>query len=76
MDEFNGLIISTQLSTLGLNPHKYGYIDVNTHDGKQLKFKIGADTEYETLKIGENVKIQSGPAGWGGILTAKTVVKL
>jgi hypothetical protein len=65
MDEFNGLIISTQLSTLGLNPHKYGYIDVNTHDGKQLKFKIG-----------ENVKIRSGPAGWGGILTAKTVVKL
>jgi len=76
MDELNGLIVSTQLSTLGTNPHKYGYIDVETPDGKQLKFKIVADTEYDTLEIGKNVKVSSGPAGWGGILTAKNVAKL
>ena len=76
MDEFNGLIVSTQLSNLGTNPHKYGYIDINTPDGKQLKVKIGADTEYNSLEIGEKVKIRSGPAGFNGILTAKTVVKL
>jgi len=76
MNEFNGLIVSTQLSNLGTNPHKYGYIDIDTPDGKQLKFKIGADTEYDTLEIGEMVKVRSGPAGWGGILTAKNVTKL
>ena len=76
MHEFNGLIVSTQLSNLGTTLHKYGYIDINTTDGKQLKFKIGADTEYDTLEIGETVKIRSGPAGWGGILTAKNVTKL
>ena len=76
MDEFNGLIVSTNLSTLGTNPHKYGYIDVDTTDGKQLKIKIVADTEYDTLNVGENVTIRSGPAGWGGILTAKNVTKL
>ncbi|MCK4484213.1 MAG: hypothetical protein KAU89_05275 [Candidatus Thorarchaeota archaeon] len=76
MDEFNGLIVSTQLSTMGTNPHKYGYIDVSTADGRQLKFKIVADTDYDTLEIGETVKVQSGPVGYGGILTAKIVTKL
>lgn len=64
-------IISAQLGNIGKK--QYGFIDVKTEEKEELKIKIAAFTEYDTLDIGKKVHILAETIGDMGIMTAKTI---
>lgn len=66
-----GSITSAQLGNLGKK--RYGFIGVKTEEKEELKIKVAAFTEYETLDIGRRVHIVAEAIGNMGIMTAKTI---
>ncbi|MHA2047950.1 MAG: hypothetical protein ACW99G_24470 [Candidatus Thorarchaeota archaeon] len=58
---FTGHIISNQLGNMGSK--KYGFIGLKTKNKEELKIKISAFTKYDTLDVGERVRIEAESIG-------------
>jgi hypothetical protein len=72
--QVSGKIISNQLGIFGPNETKYGYISVQTKEKTTINIKIDAYTQYETLKIGDAVIIETEPLGNTDILVARKII--
>ncbi len=68
---FTGSITSAQLGNIG--PKQYGFIDIKTEEKGNLKIKVAAYTEYDTLDVGKRVHIVATNLGNMGIMTAKSI---
>ncbi|MHA2220683.1 MAG: hypothetical protein ACXAAO_01325 [Candidatus Thorarchaeota archaeon] len=68
---FTGHIISNQLGNMGSK--KYGFIGLKTKNKEELKIKISAFTKYDTLDVGERVRIEAESIGNMGIFTARLI---
>ena len=68
---FTGHIVSNQLGNMGSK--KYGFIGLKTKNKEELKIKISAFTKYETLDVGERVRIEAESIGNMGIFTARLI---
>ncbi|MHA2177694.1 MAG: hypothetical protein ACXABH_11150 [Candidatus Thorarchaeota archaeon] len=68
---FTGHIVSNQLGYMGSK--KYGFIGLKTKNKEELKIKISAFTKYDTLDVGERVRIEAESIGNMGIFTARLI---
>jgi hypothetical protein len=70
----SGKIISSQLGIYGKDEMLYGFITVETQEGKHVTLKIDAYTEYETIKVGDHVRIDVHSLANTNILLAREIV--
>ncbi|MFX0108913.1 MAG: hypothetical protein ACFE7R_11555 [Candidatus Hodarchaeota archaeon] len=70
----SGKIISSRIGYFGKEEMPYGFITVETQEGKHVTLKIDAYTEYETIKIGDFVRVDVHSLGNTEILVAKYIV--
>ena len=68
---FTGSIVSAELGNIGKKP--YGFISIETEDHEQLRVKVAAFTNYDTLDIGQRVCVVAETLGNMSIMTAKSV---
>lgn len=66
-----GLITAANIAVMGKT--HYGYLGIETDDHENLKVKVGAFTQYDTLEVGERVTIELQTVGEDSILTAKKI---
>ncbi len=68
-----GTIVASQLGTFGKDAIIYGYIGVKTLEGEQKLIKVDAYTWFETLEIGDDVRIEVSLLGDTKILVARKI---
>ena len=74
MEELHGTIVSAALGTFGRNEIRYGYIGLETTDGKHVKIKVDTFTWYETLEVGNKVVVELESLGTTNILIARKIM--
>jgi hypothetical protein len=74
MEVLSGKIISSQIGYLGKKEVLYGFISVESQEGKHVTMKVDAYTEYETIKVGDHVRIDVHSLGDTDILVAREIV--
>ena len=70
-----GQIVSSQIGSFGDTSVKYGYITLKISDESNMRFKVDASTEYETLELGESVAIRGEALEGTNIIIAKKIRK-
>ncbi|MHA2142303.1 MAG: hypothetical protein ACXADC_10290 [Candidatus Thorarchaeota archaeon] len=70
----SGRIISSQIGYFGKNEILYGYIAVETEDKKHVTLKVDAYTKYETITIGDHVRVDVHSLANTDILVAREIV--
>ena len=70
----NGKIISSQIGFFGKKELVYGYITIESQDGKHVTMKVDAYTEYETIKVGDLVRVDVHSLTNTDILVAREIV--
>ena len=68
-----GQIVSSQIGTFGNTSVKYGYITLKVSDESNMRFKVDASTEYETLELGESVAIRGAALEGTNVIVAKEI---
>ena len=72
-DIIEGKIVSSNLGEFSKKRIVYGYLGIETSDKKHLKVKVDSYTEYETLKIGDEVEVEVHILTGTDILVAKKI---
>ncbi|MFW9967377.1 MAG: hypothetical protein ACFFEA_09505 [Candidatus Thorarchaeota archaeon] len=74
VEVLSGKIISSQVGFLGKDELPYGFITVENQEGKHVKLKIDAYTEYETIKINDHVRVHVHRLANTDVLVARDIV--
>ena len=68
-----GEIVSRQVGKIPQTGKTYGYITVRTSDNEDIRIKIDASTDFETLKMGTEVRVEYESFRDSDILVARKV---
>ena len=74
VEVLSGEIVAHQIGFLGKYQLPYGFITVENQEGKHVKLKIDAYTEYETIKIGDYVCVHVHNLANTDVLVARDIV--
>ena len=66
-----GQITSSDISKMG--KIHFGYLAIKTDDEKDLKVKVTAFTEFETLDVGARIEIELESVGEESLLAVKKI---
>ena len=69
-----GRIISSQMGIFGKEELPYGYITLETPEGHHMTLKVDAYTVYETLNVGDYVRVDVHSLVNTRILVAREIV--
>jgi hypothetical protein len=72
-NEIEGKIVSSAVAAFGNTGITYGYIGVQTDSGERMKIKVDSYTEYETLEMGEHVRIETHSLGDTRVIVARRI---
>ncbi|MFW9802890.1 MAG: hypothetical protein ACFFFC_09575 [Candidatus Thorarchaeota archaeon] len=73
-EAISGKILTSQIGYFGKGEIAYGFITVETREGIHLTLKIDAYTKYDTIKVGDQVRITVHRLADTDILVAREIV--
>jgi hypothetical protein len=74
--EIEGRIVSSSVATFGNTGIVYGYLGVESDSGERMKIKVDSYTWYETLEMGEHVRIEAHSLGDTSVVVARRIERM
>lgn len=72
-DIIEGKIVASNMGEFSKKRIMYGFLGIETSDKKHFKVKVDSYTEYETLKLGDEVEVEVHALAGTDILVARKI---
>lgn len=72
-DIIEGKIVASNMGEFSKRRIMYGFLGIETSDKKHFKVKVDSYTEYDTLKLGDEVEVEVHTLAGTDILVARKI---